>query len=98
MQSEVDVREARWCGRHAVQYAMEEVSGSVAIKRVGNGADYKVKLFRTELSNVAEKTKSLPDEFINEEGNGITEAFVEYALPLTGGLVKTEYLGNRPKV
>jgi 6-phosphofructokinase len=98
LQSEVDLREARWCGRHAVQYAMEEVSGSVAIKRVGNGVDYKVELFRTDLSNVAEKTKSLPDEFINEEGNGITKAFVEYALPLTGGLVKTEYLGNRPRV
>lgn len=98
LQSEVDAREARWCGRHAVQYAMKEVSGSVAIKRLGNGSDYKVELFRTELSNVAEKTKSLPDEFINSEGNGITKEFVDYAMPLTGGLPKTEYLGNRPKV
>jgi len=98
LRSEVDAREARWCGRHAVQYAMEEVSGSVAIKRLGNGSDYKVELFRTELSNVAEKTKSLPDEFINADGNGVTEAFVEYAMPLTGGLPKTEYLGGYPRV
>jgi 6-phosphofructokinase len=98
VQSEVDAREARWCGRHAVQYAMQEVSGSVAIKRLGNGADYKVELFRTELKNVAEKTKSVPDEFINAEGNGVTDAFIEYAMPLTGGLPKTHYLGNYPKV
>jgi 6-phosphofructokinase len=98
LQSEVDAREARWCGRHAVQYAMKEVSGSVAIERVGDGADYEVELFRTELINVAEKTKSLPDEYINAEGNGVTGAFVEYAMPLTGGLPKTEYLGNYPRV
>ena len=95
LQSEVDAREARWCGRHAVQYAMNELSGSVAIKRTGSGKNYAVELFRTELANVAEKTKSLPPEFINKDSNGITSAFVDYALPLTGGLPKTEYLGNR---
>jgi len=98
LQSPVDVREARWCGRHAVQFAMKEDNGSVAIRRTGNGKDYAIELFRTELSNVAEKTKSMPDEFINAEGNGITDAFVEYAMPLVGGLPKTEYLGNYPKV
>jgi 6-phosphofructokinase 1 len=96
--SEVDAREARWCGRHAVQYAMEEVSGSVAIKRLASGADYAVELFRTELSNVAEKTKSMPAEFVNVEGNGVTDAFIEYAMPLTGDLPKTHYLGNYPRV
>ena len=98
LQSSVDAAEARWCGRHAVQYAMTEISGSVAIKRIANGKDYKVELFRTELKNVAEKTKSMPDEFINADGNGITQAFVEYAMPLTGGLPKTEYLGNQPRI
>jgi hypothetical protein len=70
----------------------------VAIRRTGNGKDYAVELFRTELCNVAEKTKSMPDEFINSEGNGITDAFIEYAMPLVGELPKTEYLGNYPKV
>ncbi|MHC4338122.1 MAG: 6-phosphofructokinase [Planctomycetota bacterium] len=98
VRSQVDASEARWCGRHAVQYAMKEISGSVAIKRLGSGPDYAVELFRTELSNVAEKTKSMPDEFINAEGNGVTEAFIEYAMPLTGGLPKTHYLGSYPRV
>jgi 6-phosphofructokinase len=98
IQSPVDVNEARWCGRHAVQYAMTEDSGSVAIRRLGNGPDYKVELFRTDLSNVAEKTKPMPDEFINADGNGITDAFVEYAMPLIGELPKTGYLGGYPRV
>ncbi|MBN2181953.1 MAG: 6-phosphofructokinase [Sedimentisphaerales bacterium] len=98
LQSAVDVQEARWCGRQAVQYAMEHDNGSVAMKRTGDGDNYKVELFRTELKNVAEKTKSMPDEYINAEGNGITEAFVKYAMPLTGGLPKTVYLANYPKI
>jgi 6-phosphofructokinase 1 len=77
---------------------MQEQSGSVAIKRIANGADYKIEIFRTELSNVAKGTKSMPDEFINADGNGVTDAFVEYAMPLTGGLPKTERLINHPKI
>jgi 6-phosphofructokinase len=98
LQSEVDAREARWCGRHAVQYAMKARSGSVAIKRLASGRDYKIEIFRTDLRNVAEKTKSMPDEFINADSNGVTDVFVEYAMPLTGGLPKTYYLGNRPRI
>jgi 6-phosphofructokinase 1 len=98
MQSPVDFEEARWCGRHAVQYAMEEDNGSVAIRRTGNGKDYAVELFRTELKNVAEKTKSMPDEFINAEGNGVTDAFIEYAMPLVGELPRTGYLGGYPRI
>ncbi len=98
LQSSVDVKEARQCGRMAVKFAMKENSGSVAIERTGSGKKYAVNYFRTELSNVAEKTKKMPDEYINAEGNGVTEAFVEYAMPLTGGVPRSEYLGNRPRV
>jgi 6-phosphofructokinase len=98
IQSPIDVDEARRCGAEAVRLAMNENNGSVAIRRTGNGKGYSIELFRTELKNVAEKTKSMPDEFINAEGNGITDAFVEYAMPLVGKLTKTEYLGNYPKV
>jgi 6-phosphofructokinase 1 len=98
LQSSVDAKEARQCGRMAVKFAMKESSGSVAIERIGSGKKYAVKYFRTELKNVAEKTKKMPDEFINAEGNGVTKAFVEYAMPLTGGVPRSEYLGNRPRV
>ncbi len=98
LQSKVDVTEARECGRQAVALSMQYESGSVAMIRTGEGADYGVRYERTDLCNVAEKTKDMPDEFINAEGNHVTEAFVNYALPLTGGLVKTGFLGNRPRV
>ncbi len=97
MQSSVDADEARRCGREAVKLAMKEVSGSVAMRRLGNGADYGVELFRTELSSVAEKTKHMPDEYIAAGGNDVTDAFIEYAAPLTGILPETMYLGGRPR-
>jgi 6-phosphofructokinase len=94
LQSSVDAAEARQCGIEAVKFAIGHQSGSVAIKRTGTGKNYSAEFFRTELANVAEKTKSMPDEFINKAGNGVTEAFIDYALPLTGGLPKTAYLGR----
>jgi 6-phosphofructokinase 1 len=98
LQSETDVVEARECGRKAVEFSMKEDNGSVAMKRTGNGVHYGVEYFRTDLSNVAEHTKSVPDEFINADGNGMTDAFIEYAKPLVGKLPKTEFLGNLPTV
>ncbi len=98
IQSPTDVDEARRCGREAVKYAMTQDNGSVAMKRTGSGKNYGVELFRTELKNVAEKTKSMPAEFLNDDGNGITQAFLEYAMPLAGQLPKTEYLAGYPKV
>ncbi len=98
LQSDTDVDEARRCGREAVEYSKQFQSGSVAMKRTGNGKDYGVELFRTDLENVAEHTKEMADEWINAEGNGITDAFVEYASPLVGELPKTEYLGTYPRI
>jgi 6-phosphofructokinase len=97
-QSPIDLDEAVRCGQHAVKFAMTEQSGSVAIKRLGNGDDYAVEYVSTELQNVAEKSKSMPDDFINANGNGVTEKFIEYAAPLTGELPKTYYLGMYSRV
>lgn len=98
VRSAVDAAEARQCGQEAVRMAMTHVSGSVAIRRSGSGEDYGIELFRTELADVAEKTKLMPDEYINAEGNGITQAFVDYAKPLVGLLPETHYLGNYPRI
>ncbi|MFZ9023632.1 MAG: hypothetical protein ACO3BO_02685 [Anaerohalosphaeraceae bacterium] len=98
LQSETDVEEAAECGRQAVRMSLKHDNGSVAMKRTGNGTDYGVEYFRTDLANVAEHTKSVPDEYINADGNGMTDAFLEYARPLVGTLPKTAYLGNLPTV
>jgi 6-phosphofructokinase 1 len=98
LQSPVDLTEARRCGQSAVRFAAHDQNGSVAMRRVGNGKEYACDYFRTDLKNVAEKTKCMPDEFIAPEGNNVTQSFIDYASPLTGPLPKTCWLGNEPRV
>jgi hypothetical protein len=40
----------------------------------------------------------MPKEFINKDCNGVTDAFIKYAMPLTGGLPNTYFLGTEPRV
>ena len=84
--SPVDQKEARTVGRKAVEFVLRgSASGTVAMRR-REGSVYGVTYFRGELSDVARATKDLPKEFINAAGNGITDAFRAYALPLVGKL------------
>jgi 6-phosphofructokinase len=82
--SRTDASEAREVGEKAVQFSVwHNVDGSVAIKRVG---DYAVQYELIKLTDVAAKTKHMPDEHINAQSNGVTEAFKTYARPLVGEL------------
>jgi ATP-dependent phosphofructokinase / diphosphate-dependent phosphofructokinase len=86
--SETDAHEAREVGEKAVQFSVwHDIDGSVAIKRVG---DYAVEYQLLKLTDVAAKTKLMPAEFINGEGNGVTDAFKTYARPLVGDLATVD--------
>jgi len=80
--SDVDQREAREVGEKAVQYAMWGAkTGSVTIHRTGfYSVDYQL----TDLNAVAGKTRVMPDEFIADTNNDITDAFRLYLRPLLG--------------
>lgn len=78
-----DAHEAREVGEIAVQYAMwDNVDGSVVIRRpvLSYSAAYDL----APLAEVAGKTRTMPDEFINEAGNGVTQEFHTYCRPLVG--------------
>jgi ATP-dependent phosphofructokinase / diphosphate-dependent phosphofructokinase len=94
--SDVDQHEAREVGEKAAQFAIwHNLSGSITIHRTGYySVDYKL----TDLSEVAGKTKHMPDEFINEAGNNVTEAFKMYARPLLGSDMPSAHRLRAPKV
>ncbi len=98
LQSPTDVAEARRCGQEAVKLSETKQSGSVTMQRTGDGDNYAIDYICTDLGNVAEHTKPLLDEYINAAGNGVTEAFKKYAMPLVGDLPQTHYLGTYPRV
>jgi len=93
--SEVDAAEARQVGHEAVRLAAKGVeSGSISIIRA-KGPKYSTKLVCTPLNKVAKVTREMPSNFMNKEGNGVTEAFVNYARPLVGRLPSVAFLEGR---
>ncbi len=80
--SDVDQHEAREVGERAVQFALwHNMDGSVTIHRTGfYSVDYRL----SRLEEIAAKTRRMPSEFINEEGNDVTDAFISYVRPLLG--------------
>jgi 6-phosphofructokinase 1 len=83
--SDSDREEAFIAGQKSVEAAVSERSGyMVGYKRI-SGDPYEIEYELIDLADVANVEKLLPDEFINEAGNDVTEAFVEYCKPLIGG-------------
>lgn len=83
-QSETDRAEAEACGRAAVDAAVAGESGKmVALRRVP-GENYRCETFLADIQQVMMTERKLPDEFINAEGNGVTEAFKQWCRPLLG--------------
>ena len=84
--SPVDAKEARNVGAAAVRHAAaKNMDGSIAIKRA-RGRKYKVTFQPVPLKNVARDTKEMPGKFINKQGNDVTKAFLDYAMPIVGEL------------
>ncbi|HIE28433.1 TPA: 6-phosphofructokinase [Candidatus Poribacteria bacterium] len=84
--SKTDAEEAYMVGQAAVENAIEGASGyMVSLVRESNDP-YKCTTGLVPLEKVANAEKPVPDEFINEAGNFVTGAYIEYAKPLIGEL------------
>ncbi|MCU0471737.1 MAG: diphosphate--fructose-6-phosphate 1-phosphotransferase [Bacteroidales bacterium] len=82
--SEIDLKEAYECGAEAVRLAEKGISGNmVTIERISNDP-YTIKFGRIALKDVAVSAKPMPPEFFNEDGNYISQAFIDYLKPLAG--------------
>ena len=60
----------------------------VAFKRIST-SPYVIEPFLVAIDEVMLHERRMPDEYINKEGNGVTESFIEWCRPLIGdGLIK----------
>ncbi len=86
--SPIDAQEARMVGTHGVNHAVETAEpGSVAIRRISS-VPYVSDCFVTPLSTVAREATEMKDEYINDAGNDVTQAWLDYVTPLVGDLPK----------
>ena len=84
--AQTDIDEAFLAGKVAVESAVAGESGKmVAFERDMSSGQYVCKTTLLPLEKVANFEKKLPLEWITPEGNGVTQDFIDYALPLIQG-------------
>ena len=82
--SSVDRAEAYAVGRYAMNAALRDESGYMVSIEAVRGPEYSSSMALVPLAKVANVEKKFPPEWI-VDGNGIADAFFDYALPLMGG-------------
>ena len=86
LSSKIDVEEAFNAGSEAVKAAVAGVTDyMIGFKRVMKNGVYSCEYIKIPLEEVANAEKKVPLEWINKEGTGLTQAYVDYALPLIQG-------------
>ncbi|MBN1763706.1 MAG: 6-phosphofructokinase [Sedimentisphaerales bacterium] len=80
-----DMNEAYRCGQMAVKHALEGINGRMVTLVRESDNPYRCTTGLALLSDVANGEKKVPREYINETGNGITQAMKDYVRPLVTG-------------
>ena len=95
--SATDIAESAGVGFAAVRAAVQGKTGvMMTIDRLDT-EDYFVGFGSADISGIANAVKHVPDEYINEEGNGVTDACIKYLAPLIVGEISPEYENGLPK-
>jgi 6-phosphofructokinase 1 len=95
--SDTDLTEAYNAGKMALKYASQGETGKmVSINRECN-EPYKVVYSLVDADKVANNVRYFPTEWINEEGNFITEEAYSYFEPLIKDFPSLTFEGNLPK-
>ena len=94
--SACDLRESSAIGRLAVMAAIRGQSGVMASFRRTSDKPYRIRLETVPVSLVATKVRTVPDEYISEDGFGVTEAFLDYVRPLITGEARALFRDGVP--
>ena len=96
--SATDVEEAWLAGSAAVEAAVSGVTDKmVAFDCTRDENGYTCKTVLQPLDIVANFEKKVPREWINAEGNGIEQPFIDYVLPLIQGVSETPKENGLPR-
>lgn len=91
-----DIRESVGVGKAAVECALAGKTAQMMIIDRKNEAEYSVSFGSADISGIANAVKSVPKEYINEDGNGVTDECLDYLAPLIIGEVFPRYENGMP--
>lgn len=92
-----DNNEAFEVGARAVKAALAGETGKVVVMKRKSNNPYTIDYELTGVENIANLKKEVPREWINEEGDYVTQAFIDYVRPLIEGEVEPEFENGLPK-
>lgn len=94
--SSTDVSEAFHLGEKAIDAVLNgRTDEMTSLRRISNDP-YLVEYITVPVSEVANKEKKIPLEWINEAGNDVKQELIDYLKPLIEGEVKVEYKEGIP--
>lgn len=97
MLSETDIIESRNLGAFAAVSAIRGESGKMSALKRMPGENYQVDIVLADLSKIANFEKTVPLEWITEDGHDITQELVDYLKPLIQGEVRIPYKDGVPE-
>lgn len=94
--SATDLAESFQLGNNAVKLAEEGVTGSMVNLTRQSSEPYEVVYGHADVSKIANEIRSVPREWINEEGNDVLAPMYEYLRPLIVGEPSISYENGLP--
>jgi len=94
--SQVDVDQAYALGKAAVEYAVKGHNAIMPVIIREQDEPYRWSIGQVPLADVANQEKSMPAEYIAEDGMGITAACKRYLSPLIQGEAYPNYVNGLP--
>lgn len=95
--SKTDIEESFELGSHGVYFAENGKTGiMVAVNRLIS-SPYKYEIVDVPVCDVANQAKAVPLDFINKDGNDVTQEMIEYLRPLVQGEVSIHYDNGLPE-
>ena len=91
-----DIYESRLIGAAAADYAISGGTGKMACIRRTSVQPYRFGIDFVDIGQIANHVKTVPDEWINEAGNDVTEEMLTYLLPLIQGELPCTYKNGVP--
>lgn len=95
--SAVDIQESRMLGMTACQCALEGRNAVMAAIIRKSDEPYEVEFASVPVSEVSNREKKVPAEWVNEAGNDVTEELLSYLRPLIRGENAVRYENGIPK-